>query len=1849
MNRIYTRQSITIAVVITFVLVSFFAWYSYVNMKRARYETLQVNKTLQSLKVLENLMDDVQDIETANRGFLISGNRDFLTPYHKAITNLSTDTSDILQLNGISDQRKDSFRRLVRLTNIKLQIAAQTEALVSRNAVDAALEMVRSGAGKEVMDSIRNLVLALETTDRKVLNSSNSSREIAATNTARLFVILSVCFILLISLIFFIIHRDLKRKERYEARITYLAELTERTSDAIISIDTHQVIISWNKGAQNIFGYTSEEAIGKKINELIRSSALENGDLDIKREISIKGSIEFESNDFTKEGKSIYCHVSATALKDVHGKLTGFVSVVRDITQRKLAEKLIYEFNHELAAKVKEKTEDIRKGEEKLRQVLDSAAGEFYVIDLDYRVILMSRMAEVSLETVWKHTIRSGDRIIDFIPEERKESIMANYKKAFEGETIEYESRLDSDLHSDRWVSIQMTPVRNEFNEITGAFVGTKDISARKKAEAGLQESESRYRTLVEQATETIVLVDARGQFIQVNEAGVRLLGYSREEVMEMNLTDILVLEAGDPPLRFEQLRSGASILSNRKVRRKDGMVIELELSTKMLSNGHFIGIGRDISERMRAQKALTESENRFRAIFNTQMNMVTLLDKDGRILETNKTALAITGYRNEDVIGRYFWDIRLWQNEDERGARINRVKESIQKAAAGELIRYEGEISIKAGEVEVVDLSIKPIPGADGKPMLLIMEGRLITEIKKAENEVKESEAKYRAFFENSMDGILLSSPDGAILSANPAACRMFGRTENEIVALGRPGLMDIEDERLNGLLEIRKKTGFLTGELRFVRKDGTKFPGEFSSAIFKDAFGRERTSLIIRDVTERKRIEEEIRQSNKRFEMISRTTNDAIWEWDILTGKKWANENHQQLYGLSVSDPVPEEYVWRSRIHPDDRELIVSRQESTLASEKNVFISEYRFLNGENEYVYLFDRCYIERDEEGKPLRMTGSMMDISDRKRSEEQLMESEQRLRLSMEAAKQGLYDLNIKTGQAIVNEQYALMLEYDPRDFNENNELWLERMHPDDLLNAQKAFSDYVSGLTPEYRIEFRQRTRSGQWKWILSIGKILEYDEQGNAFRMLGTHTDINSLKSAEEELIRTQKRFQNLVENISGVYWVNDLETQQTLYISPSYETVWGRKCEDLYRNPADFIKSVHPADLRKLVDSYHHIAEKKQFNLNYRIIRPQGDIRWIAVKINVVTGADGRRMEYGYAEDITEQRKAETDLLESNARFQIVSRATSDLVWDWNLMAGEIWWNDNYYSSLGYKKTVELVNENEWYERIHPDERERVRLNVNKTFKGKSSVWRDEYRYRKADGSYLHFLDRGFIMRDPGGQAIRMIGSMIDMTPIYTVQRKIEESEMRLRTILDTDPECIKLMDEDSCLLDINRAGLQMVEAEHKEILIGKSVLPLVDTKQQKQFARMVKDAFKGKSDAIEFEMITMKGNRRWCELSVVPFLNTDKKVISALGVTKDITERKQAETAVRVSEEKYRTLVEQAADSIALYDAAGVLLDTNTSASRLLGYSREEFSQMRLSDVLLPEEMAENPVQFDVLSAGVSTVKIRRMRRKDGSVVITEVRSQQLPDGRFLSVIRDMTERIKAEEELKSSYKAVRSLTAHLQNIREEERTNIAREIHDELGQQLTVLKMDVAWLNKRFHGTDEKVNQRLKDLLVMLDETVQSVRRISSQLRPSLLDDLGLTAAMEWQLGEFEKRAGIKTSFNAPHDEIPIPEAAKTALFRIFQESLTNVVRHSGAKKLAVSLKEADHSLVMTIADNGKGFDPQKVGDKKTLGILGMKERTEMIGGTYVINSMPGQGTSVIVSVPVINFADKKDSL
>ncbi|MBK5272614.1 MAG: PAS domain S-box protein, partial [Bacteroidia bacterium] len=256
-------------------------------------------------------------------------------------------------------------------------------------------------------------------------------------------------------------------------------------------------------------------------------------------------------------------------------------------------------------------------------------------------------------------------------------------------------------------------------------------------------------------------------------------------------------------------------------------------------------------------------------------------------------------------------------------------------------------------------------------------------------------------------------------------------------------------------------------------------------------------------------------------------------------------------------------------------------------------------------------------------------------------------------------------------------------------------------------------------------------------------------------------------------------------------------------------------------------------------------------------------------------------------------------------------------------------------------------------------------------------------------------------------------------------------------------------------------------------------------------------------------------------------------------------------------------------------------------------------------------------------------------------EGNLIPCEVWLVRLPSENKILIrgsIIDITERKKAQEELEQSYREIRQLTEHIQNIREEERIGIAREIHDELGQLLTVLKMDISWLKQKLIKSDVEILQKVDGLLKLTDDSIKSVRKISSDLRPSLLDDLGLVATMEWHLSEFEKHFNIKTSFFVTQTGMIIADKFKIGIFRIFQESLTNVARHSNATEVKVKLQQTKGKIILSIEDDGKGFDKKKTASKKTLGILGMKERTEMMGGEYQINSSIDKGTTVLVAIP-----------
>jgi len=269
---------------------------------------------------------------------------------------------------------------------------------------------------------------------------------------------------------------------------------------------------------------------------------------------------------------------------------------------------------------------------------------------------------------------------------------------------------------------------------------------------------------------------------------------------------------------------------------------------------------------------------------------------------------------------------------------------------------------------------------------------------------------------------------------------------------------------------------------------------------------------------------------------------------------------------------------------------------------------------------------------------------------------------------------------------------------------------------------------------------------------------------------------------------------------------------------------------------------------------------------------------------------------------------------------------------------------------------------------------------------------------------------------------------------------------------------------------------------------------------------------------------------------------------------------------------------------------------------------------------------------------------TTRVRKDgQRIDVSLTISPIRDAAGNISGASIIARDTTERNRVEDATRQSQQQLRALSAHLQTIREEERTRIAREIHDELGQVLTGLKMELSLLEESWsestphdaRALDERAFQRMRSLV---DGSIQTVRKIATELRPMMLDNLGLSAAIEWQAEEFLKISGIPCEVSLPEDEMSLDRDTSTALFRILQESLTNIVRHAKASRVSVHLWIENQIAVLQVQDNGVGIPAELVAGPTSFGLLSMRERALMLGGTVEVMSGPGAGTKIVVRVP-----------
>jgi len=269
-----------------------------------------------------------------------------------------------------------------------------------------------------------------------------------------------------------------------------------------------------------------------------------------------------------------------------------------------------------------------------------------------------------------------------------------------------------------------------------------------------------------------------------------------------------------------------------------------------------------------------------------------------------------------------------------------------------------------------------------------------------------------------------------------------------------------------------------------------------------------------------------------------------------------------------------------------------------------------------------------------------------------------------------------------------------------------------------------------------------------------------------------------------------------------------------------------------------------------------------------------------------------------------------------------------------------------------------------------------------------------------------------------------------------------------------------------------------------------------------------------------------------------------------------------------------------------------------------------------------------------------------EVRRIT-KDGRSIWCEMMAtviQYKGKRAIMGNVIDTTERRLAENAIKKSEEQLRNLTTYLQKVGEIERTNIAREIHDELGQTLTVLKMDLTWLRKRLPEEQNSLREKTDGMFQLINKTIQTVKKISTELRPGLLDDLGLGAAIEWQAEEFQQRTGIQCNIIIEPKDITFDKDRNTAIFRILQETLTNIARHADATEVNLSLKQREGQIELKVRDNGIGITEDQISNPKSFGLIGIRERVKIFDGNNTLKGTPGKGTVMTIKIPV---RDKKE--
>ncbi|MDD4969585.1 MAG: PAS domain S-box protein [Paludibacter sp.] len=1324
------------------------------------------------------------------------------------------------------------------------------------------------------------------------------------------------------------------------------------------------------------------------------------------------------------------------------------------------------------------------------------------------------------------------------------------------------------------------------------------------------------------------------------------LIGQVRSKEINMQKITDYGVEIGANMEEYLEAFKQVPVMSEEKFHSVFEMmfVIANDISEKAYNN---LQLKKQISESERMNELLQKNEKTLSITLHSIGDGVISTDKSGQIVNMNPIAENMCGWKINAALGKPLTDIFKIINSHTRLPVENPVHKVLEKGKIIGLANHTVLISKDGTEYHIAD-SAAPIKNNDGEITGVVLVFSDVTENYKAEERLRESERSKSVLLSN-LPGIAYRckyDPQWTMEFVSDGFLALTGYRTEEIIDNHTISFNDmILPEYHEYLWKVWEKAvkyhKNIYVEYQILTADNqVKWLLEQGIPIYNHAGKVEALEGFIMDITERKNIETTLQNERLLLRTLIDNIPDTIYAKDLSGRKILANKAEVELLGAKSETDVlgKNDFDFYSKEYADnflaDDQQVIKTGIPDLKREGFIFDSK-------GEKHWLISSKLPLRDKDGVIFGVMGISRDITIRKQAEEALRKSEAFLKETQVIAKLGTYTTDLIKNCWSSSEILDAIFGITP-DFDKSFEGWTSLIHPD----WQDIMSDYVINHVNGKRNKFDKRYKiirqdTKEERWVHGLGELI-FDDDQQPVLMIGTIQDITDRVNDEIALRESEEKYRNIFENVQDVFYQIDMKGIIT-EISPSVKYFSEFRPDEIVGKMADNLY----VDAEKRVIMMHELSKKGELRDYELVLRTKsGVIRNVSMNARLIYDSKGKPNHIdGALRDITTRKMTEQALRESEKKFHDYIEYAPHGVFIADESGKYIEVNAAASRITGYSKE-ELMSMNQID--LISDESKETFVNHFKTAV-ENGFATDEFGLLRKDTS------KGYISVDTVKLSEKLyLGFVVDIT-----YRKLAEVELKENEDFLKKTQLIANLG--NCILDLTSGS--WISSEIMDSIVGiepnfEKTFQSLASIVHPEWIELLKTHFidsvveKQTKFNTKFKIIRpVDLEERWVHTIGELKLDADDKPVKLIATVQDITERKLAAEALSLSDELHRSILNASPDAIIVVEMSGQIRMVSPAANILYGCkSSEQLIGRNMFDFITPEDRDRAHSNRSLMFNGYMGSIEYRIIRNDGSEFFAEVNgdiiwnSVEEPNG-MVFIIRDVSDRKKAEDALKTSQVELKEFASHLQNVREEEKLQLAREIHDELGQILIAIKIDLGMMKqnvlKSIKSIDaENILTKFDNLFGLVDNTLNTTRKIMTDLRPEVLFLIGFSEAVKLYVNNFKERHKIICLFDNTVSKLELNSQQSVALYRILQESLTNIAKHAKATRVKIHLDILDGKLIMKVKDNGIGFKTNQKNKPNSYGLLGMKERVYLLDGDLHIMSLPGEGTTIQVEIPYV---------